>query len=110
LDVVDEPGTRRVFLESWAYVTNGRTGHFGCSGSIELPEALVVEVLDHGTDLSVAIDSFAGAVGIRDGKGAWGVLSSNLISRQDSFRLAVIAAFAPFYNARMYSAAAAATK
>jgi inosine/xanthosine triphosphatase len=110
LDVIDEPNSRRVFLESWAYVTNGRTGHFGCSGSIELPEALAAEVLDHGTDLSVAIDSFAGAVGIRDGKGAWGVLSSNLISRQDSFRLAVIAAFAPFYNSRMYSAAAAATK
>jgi inosine/xanthosine triphosphatase len=110
LDVVNELDTRRVFLESWAYITNGHTGHFGCSGSIELPEALAAEVLDHGTDLSVAIDAFAGAVGIRDGKGAWGVLSSNLISRQDSFRLAVIAAFAPFYNARMYSAAAAAAK
>jgi inosine/xanthosine triphosphatase len=110
LDVVDEPNARRVFLESWAYVTDGRSGHFGCSGSIELPEALAAEVLDHGIDLSVAIDAFAGAVGIRDGKGAWGVLSSNLISRQDSFRLAVIAAFAPFYNARMYTAAQAAAR
>jgi inosine/xanthosine triphosphatase len=108
LDVVSENSTKRVFLESWAYVTNGRQGHFGCSGSIELPEALAEEVLSRGVELAAAIDQFAGAVGIRDGQGAWGVLSSNMISRQDSFRLAVIAAFAPFYNAKMYRAASAA--
>lgn len=108
LDVAVENGVKRVFLESWAYVSDGTRGHFGCSGSIELPEALVEEVLSRGTELSVAIDEFAGQVGIRDGQGAWGVLSRNLISRQDSFRLAVLAAFAPFYNAKMYRAAAAA--
>jgi inosine/xanthosine triphosphatase len=99
---------RRVFLESWAYVTDGHTGHLGCSGAIEVPEALACEVLDRGIELSEAIDKFAGAVGIRDAQGAWGVLSRNLISRQEAFRVAVIAAFAPFYNARMYQAAAAA--
>jgi inosine/xanthosine triphosphatase len=110
LDVAIENGLKRVFLESWAYITDGSSGHFGCSGSIELPEALAEEVLSRGTELSVAIDQFAGAVGIRDGQGAWGVLSRNLISRQDSFRLAVLAAFAPFYNAKMYGAAAAAAE
>jgi len=108
LDVVSENGQRRVFLESWAYVTDGLRGHFGCSGSIELPEALAEEVLSRGTELGVAIDRFAGAVGIRDGQGAWGVLTGNLVSRQESFRLAVLTAFAPFYNAKMYQAAAAA--
>jgi inosine/xanthosine triphosphatase len=108
LDVAIEDGVKRVFLESWAYVSDGQRGHFGCSGSIELPEALAEEVLTRGTELSVAIDQFAGAVGIRDGQGAWGVLSHNLISRQESFRLALVAAFAPFYNAKMYRAAATA--
>lgn len=108
LDVAQENGIRRVFLESWAYVSDGQSGHFGCSGSIELPEALAEEVLLRGTELSTAIDEFAGAVGIRDGQGAWGVLSNNLITRQDSFRLAVLAAFAPFYNARLYRRTAAA--
>lgn len=108
LDVATENGVQRVFLESWAYVSNGHRGHFGCSGSIELPEALFHEVLSRGTELSVAIDRFAGAIGIRDGLGAWGVLSCNQISRQESFRLAVVTAFAPFYNAKMYRAAAAA--
>jgi inosine/xanthosine triphosphatase len=101
-----ESGTlrRRVLLESWAYVSDGKQGYYGRSGGIELPEALAQEVLDNGTELSAAIDKFAGKVGIRDGQGAWGVLSGNLISRQDAFRVAVVAAFAPFYNAKMYSA------
>ncbi len=105
LDVVTEQGKRRVFLESWAYVTDGERGHFGCSGSIEIPEALVEEVVVRGTDLSVAIDDFAGQAGIRDAQGAWGVLSGNLISRQESFRVALVAAFAPFYNRPLYQAA-----
>jgi non-canonical (house-cleaning) NTP pyrophosphatase len=100
-------GHRRVFLESWAYVYDGARGHYGRSGSIELPEALAHEVLENGVELAVAIDRFAGAVGIRDAQGAWGVLSNNFISRQEAFRVAVVAAFAPFYNAKMYRAAAA---
>jgi inosine/xanthosine triphosphatase len=99
-------GRRRVFLESWAYVTDGVRGHFGRSGGIEIPDALAREVLENGVELSVAIDKFAGAVGIRDAQGAWGVLSSNFITRQEAFRVAVIAAFAPFYNEKMYRAAA----
>jgi inosine/xanthosine triphosphatase len=102
LDVATENGHRKTFLESWAYVTNTAEGHFGRSPSIELPEALAHEVVLRGTELSVAIDQFAGEAGIRDGQGAWGVLSRNLISRQESFRLAVLAAFAPFYNSKMY--------
>jgi inosine/xanthosine triphosphatase len=103
-----KPRGRRIFLESWAYVSDGAQGHYGRSGSIELPEALAHEVHENGVELSVAIDRFAGAVGIRDAQGAWGVLSNNFITRQEAFRVAVIAAFAPFYNAKMYSAVAAA--
>ena len=102
LDVVTAGRSRTVFLQSWAYVSDGQRGHFGCSGSIELPAALADEVLLHGVELAQVIDEFAGAVGIRDRQGAWGVLSRNLISRQDSFRVAVVAAFAPFFNSPMY--------
>jgi inosine/xanthosine triphosphatase len=108
LDVLEENGNRRVFLESWAYVSDGKRGHFGRSGGVEIPEALANEVLERGVELSVAIDKFAGEVGIRDAQGAWGVLSSNLITRQEAFRVAVIAAFAPFYNEKIYRAVRAA--
>jgi len=104
---LQQNGHRRVFLESWAYVSDGARGHFGRSGSIELPEPLAREVLEMGVELAVAIDRFAGAVGIRDAQGAWGILSGNFITRQEAFRVAVVAAFAPFYNAKMYRAAAA---
>jgi len=102
-------GHRRVFLESWAYVSNGARGHYGRSGGIEIPEALAHEILENGVELSVAIDRFAGAVGIRDAQGAWGVLSRNFITRQEAFRVAVLAAFAPFYNEGMYRPAAVGT-
>jgi inosine/xanthosine triphosphatase len=99
---------RRVFLESWAYVTDGARGHFGRSGAIELPEALAIEVLNHGIELAAAIDKFAGMAGIRDSQGAWGVLSRDLITRRDAFRVALIAAFAPFYNAALFRRVSAA--
>lgn len=99
-----DAGRRRVFLESWAYVTDGVRGHFGRSGAIELPEALAVEVVDRKVELAAAIDAFAGAAGIRDRQGAWGILSGDLITRREAFRVAVIAGFAPFYNAGMFQA------
>jgi len=104
---LQQNGLRRVFLESWAYVSDGARGHYGRSGGIELPEPLAREVLENGVELAAAIDRFAGAIGIRDAQGAWGVLSRNFITRQEAFRVAVIAAFAPFYNGEMYRAGAA---
>lgn len=105
LEVLQDDRARRVFLESWAYVSDGTRGYYGRSGGIEVPEELAHEVLERGFELSDAIDRYAGAVGIRDGQGAWGVLSADLIPRQESFRVAVITAFAPFFNARMYGRA-----
>ncbi len=115
LDAWVEEGGRRVFLESWAYVTDGERGYYGRSAGIELPEELAAEVLDKGVELSEAIDRYAaardvkrfgGASGIRNAQGAWGVLSADLVTRQEAFREAVVSAFAPFYNARMYQARA----
>lgn len=111
LDVVHDAvrkDSRCVFLESWAYVTDGNgSGAFGQSGAVLLPEALARRVVDEGVELSEAIDAFAGAQGIRDAQGAWGVLTRNMITRQDAFRTAVVNAFAPFYNRVIYSKAAA---
>jgi inosine/xanthosine triphosphatase len=103
LDVIQENGRRLAFLQSWAYVadTDGR-GFYGQSGAILLPEGLATEVLDRGTELSSAIEAYTGMQGVRDSQGAWGVLTKNLINRQESFRIAVISAFAPFFNAALY--------
>jgi inosine/xanthosine triphosphatase len=103
LDVVAQDGERLVFLENWAYVTDGAgRGAYGQSGSILVPAPLAAEVVDKGVELAAAIDVFAGGRGIRDAQGAWGVFTKNLITRQDAFRVAVINAFAPFFNAALY--------
>lgn len=101
-DVVHADGRRLVFLQNWAYVTDATRGAYGQSGSILVPEPLAARVVDEGMELAAAIDAFAGAAGVRDAQGAWGVLTRNLITRQDAFRVAVINAFAPFFNAAAY--------
>ena len=108
LDVIHESisETRRriVFLESWAYVLDrSGVGAYGRSAGIELPDALAAEVLDRGVELSAAMDRLAGGTGIRNAQGAWGVLTNNAVKRQDAFQTAVIAAFAKFFNAAVYS-------
>jgi|SRR5882724_4052477 len=103
LDVVEENGRPLVFLQSWAYVTDGNgPGAYGQSGAVQMPRTLAEEVIERGTELSVAIDAYAGEQGIRDAQGAWGVLTRNLITRQEAFRVAVVSAFAPFFNASLY--------
>jgi inosine/xanthosine triphosphatase len=99
IDVIHDRDARWVFLENWAYVTDGTVRvSFGQSGAILMPEPLVKSVVDEGVELSQAIDAFTGGHGIRDAQGAWGVLTDNLVTRQDSFRIAVINAFAPFFT------------
>ncbi len=103
LDVISRDDRRMTFLENWAYVcdSSGR-GSYGQSGSVLLPDALARQVVDDGVELGIAIDAFAGGHGIRDAHGAWGVLTKNLITRQDAFRVAIINAFAPFFNGSLY--------
>lgn len=109
LDVISRDGRRMAFLENWAYVCDSSShGFYGQSGSVLLPDALAKQVVDHRVELGVAIDAFAGGHGIRDAHGAWGVLTKNLITRQDAFRVAIINAFAPFFNAGLYREAHAA--
>jgi inosine/xanthosine triphosphatase len=106
LDVIPDAvarNGRRVFLENWVYVTDGNgRGAFGQSGAVVLPEALAKMVVDDGVELAEAVDAFAGGRGIRDAQGAWGVLTRNMITRQDAFRVGVINAFSPFFNRAIY--------
>jgi inosine/xanthosine triphosphatase len=104
-DVIGAGASRHVFLENWACVADasGRSG-FGQSGAVLVPEALAKPVVDDGVELSEAIDAFASGRGIRDAQGTWGILTRNMITRQDAFRIAVINGFAPFFNRDVYSA------
>ena len=97
-------GEWRTFLRGWAFVTDGERSSFGMSPSIEVPEAIVKQVIQGKRELGVVIDDVAGARDVRSKQGAWGVLSRDLLTRSMSFEAALIAAFAPFYNASLYQA------
>jgi non-canonical (house-cleaning) NTP pyrophosphatase len=88
-------------LQSWAAVTDGERWGYGAGPSVVLPTAIVERVLA-GEELGDVIDR-AAAEPVRGTRGAWGVLTLDLIGRGEAFRLAALAAFAPFYNARAWS-------
>src|SRR5436853_2951261 len=98
-------GEWHTFLRGWAFVTDGERGSFGMSPSISVPEAIVKNVIEGKRELGIVIDEVAGVRDVRSKQGAWGVLSRDLLTRAMSFEAALIAAFAPFYNASFYERA-----
>jgi non-canonical (house-cleaning) NTP pyrophosphatase len=90
----------RYALKTWAAATDGTRWGFGAGGAIVLPDAMARQVLN-GRELGDVVDDVAGAA-VRGTRGAWGVLTLDLIGRQDSFRSALLAALAPFYNPSIY--------
>ncbi len=90
------------FLRGWAYVTNGERGNFGAGPSVLVPDAIVKLVVEGKRELGEIIDEVAGELDIRSRQGAWGVLSRDLMTRSMTFEIALIAAFAPFYNVKFY--------
>jgi non-canonical (house-cleaning) NTP pyrophosphatase len=109
-------GEWHTFLRGWAYVTDGRTaqegtedgsgerihGSFGATPSISVPESIRKSVIEGRRELGIVIDEFSGSRDVRSRQGAWGILSRDLVTRSLSFELALIAAFAPFYNPEIY--------
>ena len=104
-------GEWHTFLRGWAYVTDGmidsetgrERGSFGATPSISVPESIRKSVIEGRRELGLVIDEVAGARDVRSRQGAWGILSRDLVTRSLSFELALIAAFAPFYNPELYT-------
>jgi inosine/xanthosine triphosphatase len=96
-------GRWHTHLRGWAYATDGEREGFGVSPSISVPASIARRVTEGGVELSVVIDEVAGERDVRSRQGAWGVLSRDLLTRAESFEAALIAAFAPFYNEKLYA-------
>lgn len=92
-----------VFLESWAYVTDGERGFFGGSGRIPLPSELAAAVLDRGEDLGPAADRYFERRDVAGHEGTFGVLTDGVVTREEAFARSMLHALAPFYNAGAYS-------
>ena len=96
-------GEWHTFLRGWAYATDGKNGAFGATPSISVPDSLAKKVIEGRRELGLVIDEVAGVPDVRSRQGAWGILSRDLVTRSMSFEMALIAAFAPFYNKKMYA-------
>lgn len=100
-------GEWHTFLRGWAYATDGKSdgarSAFGAAPSISVPADIVKRVVEGRRELGSVIDEVTGGRDIRSKQGAWGVLSRDLVTRSMSFEIALIAAFAPFYNPKFYS-------
>src|ERR1051325_4357399 len=99
-------GEWHTFLRGWAYAsdrTNGTNGTSGATPSISVPADLAKKVIEGRRELGLVIDEVAGIQDVRSRQGAWGILSRDLVTRAMSFEVALVAAFAPFYNQKMYS-------
>ena len=104
-NIVNSLGRRRyVFLESWAFVSDAHNGYFGHSGGIYIPPHVVEAVVDRGIELGIVIDKFSSKKNVSGKQGTWGILTRDILSRRHSFVIALIAAFAPFYNRDAYVA------
>jgi inosine/xanthosine triphosphatase len=96
-------GEWHTFLRGWAYASDGTNGTFGATPSISVPADLAKKVIEGRRELGLVIDEVAGIQDVRSRQGAWGILSRDLVTRAMSFEVALVAAFAPFYNQKMYS-------
>lgn len=96
-------GEWHTFLRGWAFAFDGKHGYFGAAPAITVPASIARKVIEGRRELGLVIDDVAGARDVRSRQGAWGVLSRDLVTRSMSFELALLAAFAPFYNAKLYS-------
>lgn len=95
-------GEWHTFLRGWAYATDGERGSFGVTPSIMVPQSIARRVIDGHRELGLVIDEVANEHDVRSRQGAWGVLSRDLLTRAMSFEAALIAALAPFFNAKLY--------
>ena len=98
---LDRVGGECYAIKSWACVSDGATLSIGGGGAVVVPRAIAAAVLA-GQELGEAAAAFAGA-DLRGTRGVWGLATHDLVTRRDAFRMAVLSAFAPFYNAALYT-------
>jgi non-canonical (house-cleaning) NTP pyrophosphatase len=101
LPAMSAGGPVRYALKTWACVTDGRRWSFGAGPAIVVPDAVAREVR-RGAELGDVIDACAGTA-VRSSRGAWGLLTRDLVGRREAFRLAIVSALAPFYNPALYA-------
>lgn len=87
---------------AWVVIDNGQHLGKARSASFYLPPG-ITELVREGRELGDADDLVFGQQNSKQKNGAIGLLTNNLIDRSGLYEHAVILAFVPFYNPKLYS-------
>jgi inosine/xanthosine triphosphatase len=89
-------------LSGWVAVVDrqGRVG-LGSAGRIVLPQPLA-EAIQQGEELGPAMDRLSGQSNTRQGPGAVGILTNQLVRREEAFRVGLAYALARFFHPEWY--------
>ena len=100
--VVEQPdGEMRTC--AWAVVVDAR-GRSGVGGSLAMPlPRRVAQMVRDGIELGHAMDQLMGEHDTKQGKGAVGILTADLVDRQRAYEVLVTYALAPFLTPHLYS-------
>jgi inosine/xanthosine triphosphatase len=94
---------------AWAAIVD-REGTTSVGGSLAMPlPPAVVALLDGGMELGHAMDAIVQSSNIKQGRGAVGVLTGNLLTRQQAYEPLVTYALARWIAAELWSDAAPGT-
>jgi len=97
--IIYEKQIDKWLLCGWVAVIqwNKRIINFARTASMQLPE-IVANMVHSGLELATVMDKLSGMKNTREDLGAFGILTNNIFTRQDSFKEAIVLACAPFYH------------
>jgi inosine/xanthosine triphosphatase len=97
--MIYEKSIDKWLLCGWVAVINENKGaiNFAKTASMQLPEK-VANMVRNGLELATVMDKLSGMKNTREDLGAFGILTNNIVTRQDSFKEAIVLACAPFYH------------
>lgn len=88
-------GTEGLYLVMWAAVTDGETVGRGAGPSLRLPEPVAARVRN-GEELGPVMDDAFDLEDVAENEGAVGVLTGEIVDREDALTTAVAGALGPF--------------
>ena len=87
-----------IFLTAYAVITSASTKiGIGTAPALKLPSEWVLS-MDKSFELGTYVDQLTGQINVKQNKGAIGILTNNVITRQDSLASAVICAYYSLLN------------
>lgn len=100
IHIVDD---HHAFQAGWAVVVN-RAGIVGCGSSIhlELPDGMLEEITATGRELGAIVDTWRATSGTGRGKGFFGIMTNDAITREMAYADAVVCALSSVLHSKSF--------